>query len=213
MIIQCPNCHFSGRVPGYVAAVPHHARCPKCQFRFDIGDQALQGSESITANGQRDLDRALAQPRLDPSASSYAIEALTDDWSDDHDRSDRPSPLVDRPEQADLAGPTPSWRVPLFQAWATAFIIWALLIGARAILATLTRADDLIFSKELFWAVASVVLLVSGSAGLLLSLDLSRRLAGRQQPWPVVSSRNVRSLPPSTNGSPERHDGPGEGTR
>ena len=85
MIIECPSCGFTGRVPSNVAAAPHHARCPKCQLRFNLGELVARVPEAVDAGSRPDLRHDMTRPRLDPSSSSYEIEALTDDFSSDDD--------------------------------------------------------------------------------------------------------------------------------
>ena len=41
MIIQCPKCGFSGRIPSYALDSPHNAKCPHCKFRFELGSLAM----------------------------------------------------------------------------------------------------------------------------------------------------------------------------
>jgi hypothetical protein len=232
MNIQCPQCGFSGRVPNYVAAVPHHARCPKCQFRFDIGDLAVQIPDSIDGAARHELRHDLTRPRLDPSSSSYEIEALTEDfssddeadragqdWDDDWDGAIEPDDTGSKPlarplalprflRSGDGSAPDPTtgrergaasnatpWHFRLFHVWAIVFIAWAALIGSRAVLATILRDDDFLFSKATIWPVASVVLLVAASAGLFLLMDLSRRFASAPGAAPS----------PSANGSTVHH--------
>jgi hypothetical protein len=237
MIIECPTCGFTGRVPNYVAAAPYHARCPKCQDRFALGEAAEQSPVANEDRARRELRHDLTRPPLDPSSSSYEIEALTDDfdsdededhsshshdWDDDWDgeieADDASDPAVetgrlprfllnrtgstrepatgrDRPT-ATVATP---WRIRLFEAWAILFIIWAALIGSRAILATISRDQDSLFSTATIWPVASVVLLVSASAGLFLLIDLSRRFAA---PPP-----GAISVPPLPSGAPAHRNG------
>lgn len=243
MIIECPTCGFSGRVPNYVAAVPHHARCPKCRQRFDLAELVSQSPGAIEEGTRRDLRHDLTRPRLDPSSSSYEIEALTDDfdsddeqhasrsheWDDDWDGAIDPDeddaavapsaaravklpgfllsgagstrePMVER-DRAAATVATP-WRLRLFEAWAILFIVWAALIGSRAILATVSRDQDFLFSTATIWPVASVVLLVTASAGLFLLIDLSRRFAAPTPdavltPTPAVSSHRNGSIEPT----------------
>ena len=243
MIIECPSCGFSGRVPNYVAAVPHHARCPKCQQRFDLAELVSQAPAAIEEGTRHDLRHDLARPRLDPSSSSYEIEALTDDFdSDDEEHASRsqewdedwdgaiepddeddaraptsaravrlpgfllrgagstPEPKIE-PDRGAGAVATP-WRLRLFEAWAILFIIWAALIGSRAILATVIRDQDFLFSTATIWPVASVVLLVTASAGLFLLIDLSRRFVAPTPgavltPTPAVSSHRNGSIEPT----------------
>ena len=72
MIIQCPNCRFSGRIPSHAVDSPHIARCPKCRFRFELlallaGSDVgmLAESESVTG----------------PGSSSYELKAITETHS------------------------------------------------------------------------------------------------------------------------------------
>ncbi|WP_145952312.1 hypothetical protein [Paludisphaera borealis] len=91
------------------------------------------------------------------------------------------------------------WHFRLFQAWAVLFIAWAAMIGSRAVLATISRDEDFLFSKATIWPVASVVLLVTASAGLFLLMDVSRRLTASGAPAPGAVP------PPSVNGSTHHH--------
>jgi hypothetical protein len=241
MIIQCPSCGFSGRVPNYVAAVPHHARCPKCKFRFDLGALVSRIPESIDAPPHVELRHDLRRPRLDPSSSSYEIEALTedfsdsdadrgedwdDDWNGSTDRDDTfapialpiaPPPHLPKSDgrftapplerDASLSPVATPWHYRLFQAWAILFILWALLIGCRAVLATINRDEAFLFSKESLWPVASVVLLVTSAAGLFSLMDLSRRFAApanaNTSPTPSASaSVNGAIIRPNTSADP-----------
>ncbi len=237
MIIECPVCGFTGRVPGYVAAVPHHARCPKCQHRFAIGERVARTPGVIEEGARRDLRHDLARPRLDPSSSSYEIEALTDefdsdddderashahDWDDDWDGAIEPDddaapppavkavrlprfllkgaepphePVIGRRRLTFASTTATSWRFRLFETWAILFIIWAALIGSRAILATVSRDQDFLFSTATIWPVAAVVLLVTASAGLFLLIDLSRRFA--PPPPDGVSARRGGAIEPA----------------
>jgi hypothetical protein len=232
MIIQCPSCGFSGRVPGYAATAPHHARCPKCQFRFSIADRAAPIVDPLEGAARLDLRHDLTRPRHDPSTSSYEIKALTDDFpEDDEDERDErewdedwkgaieaddepptarpvelppflrkrhePPPGVNRGGRGRLSVDPILWYSRLYQSWAVLFIAWAAIIGFRAVLATISREEDFLFSMPVIWPVASVVLLVTGSAGLLLLIDLNRRLrlAPSAGPAPEASPSSFAAAP------------------
>ncbi|WP_165248457.1 hypothetical protein [Paludisphaera soli] len=188
MIIECPNCGFSGRLPDHATLAPHQARCPKCRSRFDVGALAAQAAEP---SGRADLRHDLARPRLDPSESSYELDPLNDfadaatawdePWADDDPiepaapRAATPARLVDRVPA--WAFRPSVWRIRLFQAWAVLLLLGATIIFARIAIAALTFDDARFFSDELLRPVAAVVLLVTAAALLCLSVDVSRRLA------------------------------------
>ena len=80
MIIKCPNCGFSGRIPSYALGSPHSARCPKCAFRFELRAHSLQpvpGMIAIEVGGNYSLDA----PGSDPNSSAYELKAITEDFS------------------------------------------------------------------------------------------------------------------------------------
>jgi len=239
MIIQCPSCGFSGRVPGYAATVPHHARCPKCQFRFSIGDRAAQVVDPLDGVSRHDLRHDLTRPRLDPSSSSYEIKALTDDFPEDDEderewgedwegaietdddpptawpvelppflrKGNEPLSGVNDGRRSQASVDPTSWYSRLYQAWAVLFIAWAAIIGFRAIAATISRGEDFLFSMPLIWPVASVVLLVTASAGLFLMIDFNRRLQLTSAPGlaPETPAASLVDAPP-----PRRDQGTAE---
>jgi hypothetical protein len=203
MIIECPNCGFSGRLPEHATLAPHQARCPKCRARFDVGDLAARVAEP---SDRADLRRDLARHRLDPSESSYELDPLLDfaegapSWDEpwaDEDPIEPASPPVATP--ARLVDRIPAWalrpsvwRIRLFQAWAVLFLLGATIIFARTAFAALTFDDARFFSEELLRPVAAVVLLVTAAALLCLSVDVSRRLA-RLTYGPNPPSRPARA--------------------
>jgi hypothetical protein len=237
MIIQCPSCGFSGRVPGYAATAPHHARCPKCQFRFSIADRAAPIVDPLDGAARLDLRHDLTRPRHDPSTSSYEIKALTDDFpEDDEDERDErewdedwkgaieaddepptarpvelppflrkrhePPPGVNRGGRGRLSVDPILWYSRLYQSWAVLFIAWAAIIGFRAVLATIRRDEDFLFSMPVIWPVASVVLLVSASASLFLLTDFNRRLrpAPAADPAPATAASGFADAPAPRQG-------------
>lgn len=186
MNIECPNCGFSGRVPGYVADAPHHARCPKCRFGFDIGDLAAAAPRPP---GTLERAEAWIAPPSSSGGSSYEIKALVGAWEDEERPTAPPSPKPPPTASAEAAEPVADWRagfglvewrVRLLEGWAVVLLVWAALIGSRVAHAALTRSDEIVFSQALFWPVAAVVLLVAAAAGLLLALELGRRLTNEQ---------------------------------
>src|SRR3954452_23337046 len=81
MIIQCPNCGFSGRIPGYAVAIPHHARCLKCRHQFELGT-LLQGEPGREPPGPSTEDtsaRSRTGQEQDPGSSFYELKAITED--------------------------------------------------------------------------------------------------------------------------------------
>jgi len=202
MIIECPNCGFSGKVPRRVANAPHHGRCPKCRFGFDISDlvaRALDPSQPPP----RDRWDGFAKVEPASSSSSYEIEALGDFWEDEEEPASPPSPPHPSPATRD---PARLWVPRLFEGWAIALLVWAALLGLRAVYATLARADELVLSQGLFWTAAAVVLLVFGSACLFLGLDYGRKLADGHPAPPIAwtFATNRRAAKPG-----KRTQGPG----
>lgn len=219
MIIACPRCGFSGKVPDHAALAPHQARCPKCKFRFDIGDPDVQIPEPFDRAG---LHHNLARPRLDPSDSSYELDPIVDGFegvwdvpmSEEFESEDDavPSAMTGAPTlaaRANWGGGSrasewvlrrlrPSvWRIRLFQAWAVLFLFWAGWIVVRTVIAVSRLDDAHFFSNDLLRPIVAVVVLVSTSALLCLSVDVSRRLA-RLTYGP--SGPATASPPPSANG-------------
>ncbi|WP_165070490.1 zinc ribbon domain-containing protein [Paludisphaera rhizosphaerae] len=198
MIIACPQCGFSGKVPDHAALAPHQARCPKCRCRFDIGDPDVQIPEPV---GRTDLRHDLARPRLDPSDSSYELDPIVDGFEGVWDvplgeefEDDEHVPAPTATSRAVISEvPPPSgkrvpewmlrpfrismWRIRLFQVWAILLLVWAAWIVVRTAIA-LSRMDDAQFlsNDDLLRPILAVVVLVSTSALLCLSVDVSRRL-------------------------------------
>ena len=198
MIIACPQCGFSGKVADHVALAPHQARCPKCKFRFDIGDADVRIPEPFD---RADLHHNLARPRLDPSDSSYELDPIVDGFEGvwDVPLSEELGSGDDVPN-ATTGAPTPAvsvglgggsralawllrrfrpsvWRIRLFQAWAVLFLFWAGWIVVRTTIAVSRLDDAHFFSNDLLRPIIAVVVLVSTAALLCLSVDVSRRLA------------------------------------
>lgn len=196
MIIACPQCGFSGKVPDHAALAPHQARCPKCRCRFDIGDPGVQIPEPA---GRADLRHDLTRPRLDPSDSSYELDPIVDGFEGVWDVPVGEE-FEDAAEPAAVTAPAavagfraldlrrapawmfwlfrPSaWRIRLFQAWALLFLVWASWIVVRTAVAASRLDDAHFFSNDLLRPIIAVVVLVSTSALLCLSVDVSRRLA------------------------------------
>ncbi|MFO0891950.1 MAG: hypothetical protein U0790_22800 [Isosphaeraceae bacterium] len=81
MIIQCPKCGFSGRIPDYAIAGPHNARCPQCRYRFELG--SYLADLSADDGGLRSLGELNGAGRNghgDPASSSYELKAISDDF-------------------------------------------------------------------------------------------------------------------------------------
>ncbi len=81
MIIQCPNCGFSGRVPKRTFEMPHQARCKRCHHQFDLSRlvdtvSAMASPSWTSAINQAQADHAFT----DPSSSSYELKAITEDF-------------------------------------------------------------------------------------------------------------------------------------
>jgi hypothetical protein len=83
MIIQCPNCGFSGKIPKYAFVVDYQARCKRCGHQFELSAlvfgaprEASQALVPLVETGTIELDSA-----GDPGSSSYELKAITDDFS------------------------------------------------------------------------------------------------------------------------------------
>ncbi|WP_165232445.1 hypothetical protein [Aquisphaera insulae] len=83
MIIECPKCQFSGRIPSYALETPYNARCPRCRFRFEL--QTLLSStpaEALDDPGIDGLESVDGDPRAgDPSSSAYELKAINEDFA------------------------------------------------------------------------------------------------------------------------------------
>src|SRR5262249_6134890 len=82
MIIQCPNCGYSGRIPSYALGTPHNAKCPKCRFRFELGSLLLEPMLEKPGS-QLNPGLSLDAPIGDPGSSAYELKAITDDFGPD----------------------------------------------------------------------------------------------------------------------------------
>jgi hypothetical protein len=81
MIIQCPNCGFSGRVPKRAFDMPHQARCKRCHHQFDLSRLVDAVSAMASPSWISGIDGAPAAHAIaDPSSSSYELKAITDDF-------------------------------------------------------------------------------------------------------------------------------------
>src|SRR5437588_430261 len=81
MIIQCPNCGFSGKVPQRALAIPHQARCKRCHHQFDLSPLVDALSPVTSPAWLSGIDRAEADGAfMDASSSSYELKAITDDF-------------------------------------------------------------------------------------------------------------------------------------
>ncbi|WP_337177117.1 hypothetical protein [Paludisphaera sp.] len=227
MILDCPHCGYSGRLPDHASPATHRARCPKCRLGFHIDDPRIRALASVDSAGAR----------TDPDDSSYELDPIVagpDDpwegpWSDgpdepwDGDWSGDPG-VVPPPPRAAPASRLPvvlppvrvahalrpaTLRIRLFQAWAVAFMAAAAAIALRTAVAAWRFDDARFFSDELLRPVAAVVLLVCAAALLCLSVDVSRRLTrlsyGPPQP--------LAPFPPPPPRRPSDTDGDGRRDR
>jgi hypothetical protein len=219
MIIQCPNCGFSGRIPKYAVAVPHHARCLRCRHQFELSSllpgkpqEDLPVPSPEAAAGESDTAHG-----GDPGSSSYELKAITEDLATATEASEGGDPWGDQedevllggdarsfPKVAGIPAPAPGitplprlhlasglvhgakdpWYSRVLQAWGIFFLIWALVILGRSVHSLLTAADFTTGGREILSSVVSILLLVPGSAGLFLLVDLGRYIRGlsRQSP-------------------------------
>ncbi len=210
MIIQCPNCRFSGRIPSYAVGSHYNATCPRCRFRFELHELLVDPvvgmfAESVLESG--------------PGSSSYELKAITEDLEQPQPAADRPDPWGDDPRavaddgngdgRVDPAGsgysagaapwetPAPSlsvleaaraepWYSRVLQVWGIVFLIWAAIIVARSLFLQIVPGNGPTSRSDAVSSVMSVMLLVPGAAFLFLLVDLGRYLHGLRPPPPRV---------------------------
>jgi len=211
MIIQCPNCGFSGRIPRYAVTAPHLARCLRCRHQFEPGlllPAGLQDDVAVSAPGKV-LEGAGSGSEGDPGSSNYELEAITEDlatgieelgsdpWGDEDEEpvmTSGPSfPKMASPREGPLGmtpltylrwafrlmpGPADPWYSRVLQAWGIFFLFWAVAILARSLYYLMTAEKFATATQDIVWSVVSVILLVPGSAGLFLLVDLARYMRG-----------------------------------
>ena len=213
MIIQCPNCRFSGRIPSYAVDSPHNARCPKCRFRFELLADSVVG---MLAESELDTD---------PSSSSYELKAITethsvadsrDPWENDEEAipfNGSGDARVD-PARSSLSTAAAPWETPapslavwdaagaepwysrVLQLWGIVFLIWAAMIVARSLFLQFVPGSGPTSRSDAVSSVVSVLLLVPGAAALFLLVDLGRYIRGLRPP----TSREASA--PSTSAKP-----------
>ena len=77
MIIQCPDCGFSGRIPDSALGTSHLATCPHCRFRFSL-HVASSAPETVPPRASSiSVEREVF--RGDPGSSSYELKAISED--------------------------------------------------------------------------------------------------------------------------------------
>src|SRR5208337_2281147 len=86
MIIQCPNCRFSGRIPSYAVDSPYNATCPKCRVRFEL--HALLAERDVGMLAESELDSG-------PGSSSYELKAINENFEQPQTAADRHDPWKD----------------------------------------------------------------------------------------------------------------------
>ncbi len=235
MIIQCPSCRFSGRIPSYALDSPHVAKCPKCHYRFE-----LLGEPAIGMHAQPEL-------HTDPGSSSYELKAITevpeaygdeedqDLWENQESPADAghdSKPALTTPSRASStdAWPAPEsipriswhtqadpWYCRVLQIWGVVFLFWAGVIVAHSLFISLGSEVVRDGHAGILSSVVSVLLLVPGAAALFLLVDLSRYIRGLlptlpqavAQPSPPTAS--LASAPPGRLWSRILHPGPQPG--
>ena len=82
MIIQCPNCGFSGKVPKRAFDIPHQARCKRCHHLFDLSRLVDVVPSMASPSWISGIDPAQANHAIADasSSSSYELKAITDDF-------------------------------------------------------------------------------------------------------------------------------------
>ena len=222
MIIQCPNCRFSGRIPSYAVDSPHNARCPKCRFRFELLADSVVG---MLAESELDTD---------PSSSSYELKAITethsvadsrDPWENDEEAipfNGSGDARVD-PARSSLSTAAAPWETPapslavwaaagaepwysrVLQLWGIVFLIWAAMIVARSLFLQFVPGSGPTSRSDAVSSVVSVLLLVPGAAALFLLVDLGRYIRGLRPPTSrAASAPSTSAKPVSLNLRPGR---------
>jgi len=216
MIIQCPNCRFSGRIPGYAVDSPHNARCPRCRFRFDL--QALLADSVLGMVAE-------SGPEPGPGSSSYELKAITEEnghappAADTHDPwqgDEEPDPFDDaglidpargayptatRPVKTSVPALADSkssevraaepWYSRVLQVWGIVFLIWAAMIVARSLFPQFVPVNGAPGGSDVVSSAVSVLLLVPGAAALFLLVDLGRYIRGLRPPDPRTASETA----------------------
>src|SRR6516165_1522538 len=95
MIIQCPNCQFAGRIPGYAVDSPYNARCPRCRFRFELQAHLAYPDHEMLAGSEH---------QGGPGSSSYELKAITDDFAQSDPVTNHPDPWDDEQAAAPFHG-------------------------------------------------------------------------------------------------------------
>jgi hypothetical protein len=217
MIIQCPNCRFSGRIPSYAVDSPYNATCPRCRFRFEL--HALLADPAVGMLAEVELDAG-------PGSSSYELKAITGDLEQPQTTADRRDPWGDDQGAVPFNGsgdgrvdpartgfstaaasretPAPSlsvseaaraepWYSRVLQVWGIVFLIWAAMIVARSLFLQFVPGSGPTSRSDAVSSVVSVLLLVPGAAFLFLLVDLGRYIRGLRPPEPRIASE--RSSP------------------
>ncbi len=217
MIIQCPNCQFSGRIPSHAVDRPHIAKCPKCRFRFEL--HALLADPIV---------EMLAEPDSGPGSSSYELKAISEDFEQPHPAADQADPWGDDPGAVSFNGsgdgrvdparssfstaaapwetPAPAlavseaaraepWYSRVLQVWGIVFLIWAAMIAARSLFLQFVPASGPTSRPDAVSSVVSVLLLVPGAAALFLLVDLGRYIRGLRPPDPRNASERSSPAP------------------
>ncbi len=201
MIIKCPNCEFSGRIPSHAVDSPHNATCPRCRFRFELHSLFSEQGTAILARPELEID---------PGSSAYELKAITEDFGELAPAGAHPEPW-DKDEEvlplngsgshardlaADSSATTPAWETHsagravlmpasgepwysrVLQIWGIMFLLWAGLILARSLFLLFSAENGPLNGSDVLSSVVSVMLLVPGAAGLFLLADLGRYLRG-----------------------------------
>jgi hypothetical protein len=120
MIIQCPDCGFSGRIPDSALGTSHLATCPHCRFHFSLHVASSATAAVPPRVSSTSVEREAF--RGDPGSSSYELKAISEDSIADDQAGDTlalrsglserrlalPTPIDQKPMPSGLAeGPEP----------------------------------------------------------------------------------------------------------
>jgi hypothetical protein len=208
MIIQCPNCGFSGRVPSDAIGSQQHARCPQCRFRFDLAsyepDHGFNAGMDLASRGM--FSDPEDRDVFDPASSSYELKAIPDE--------DRGQPLTAgtadprneasqvpnssavvpaAPAEIPLRGlvgqgtsvvetsaarPEDPWYALVLQVWGAVFLAWAGILMVRSVFLMVSAPADSASRADLIPTIVALLLLVPGAAGVFVLVDLGRYIRG-----------------------------------
>ncbi len=181
MMVRCPNCGHSGKLPSNVQPIPGRIRCPSCGRGFDT-QAAMLGQRGLS-DAPRDLATG---PR--PESEEEAIEIPDDglgnlniDVSEEYELSGETGPPISLP-------PAP-WFYGFLDAWGNLYLVAAGLILAAVLIGLLASVLGAIPNVHALglWELLAVALVVAPILIFLLTCAAVIFLI-------VDQARNIRRL-------------------